>query len=106
MLKRGFLFVNGVFLSLVVTTPIHAERLGYPPEEVATRRKALCERLEHGSLLMFGNTMPALAARDHQDNDFYYLTGNEDLNAVIIRGSNGGRPLSAFATFRPSSSRS
>jgi Xaa-Pro aminopeptidase len=28
--------------------------------------------------------MPALAARFHQDNDFFYLTGNEDLNAVFV----------------------
>ncbi len=67
-----------------MTLPAEAKRLGYPPEEFATRRDALCKRLEHGTVLMFGNTMPALAARNHQDHDFYYLTGNEDLNAVLV----------------------
>jgi Xaa-Pro aminopeptidase len=40
--------------------------------------------LGEGTVLLFGKTMPALAQRNHQDNDFYYLTGNEDLNAVLV----------------------
>jgi len=31
---------------------------------------------------MFGKTMPAIGVRFRQDNDFFYLTGNEDLNAA------------------------
>jgi len=64
--------------------PAQAQRIGYPPEEFIARREALCERLESGTVLMFGNTQPALAARNHQDHDFYYLTGNEDLNSVLV----------------------
>jgi Xaa-Pro aminopeptidase len=61
-----------------------AERLGYPPEEFIARRQALAARLQEGLVLLLGKTLPTVATRFHQDNDFYYLTGNEDLNAVLI----------------------
>jgi Xaa-Pro aminopeptidase len=61
-----------------------AERLGYPPAEFPARRKALADQLGKGLVLMFGTTMPTIAARPRQDNDFYYLTGNPDLNAVLV----------------------
>jgi Xaa-Pro aminopeptidase len=64
--------------------PAHAERLGYPPEEFVARRKALAAELKDGLVLLVGKTLPNIATRNHQDNDFYYLTGNEDLNAVLI----------------------
>jgi Xaa-Pro aminopeptidase len=33
---------------------------------------------------MFGATAPAAGLRFRQDNDFYYLTGNESMNAVLV----------------------
>jgi Xaa-Pro aminopeptidase len=72
-------------MALIPGTPALAERLGYPPEEFAARRKALASRLEgEGLLLLTGKTMPAVVGRFHQDNDFYYFTGNEDLNASLL----------------------
>jgi Xaa-Pro aminopeptidase len=38
-------------------------------------------------VVLFGKTMPAVSVRFRQDNDFYYLTGNEDLNAVFVMDS-------------------
>jgi len=61
-----------------------AERMGYPPEEFAARRQQLVKVLQHGTLLMFGATSPTPGARFRQDNDFYYLTGNESLNAALV----------------------
>ena len=72
---------------LLLTTgpsPAAAERLGYPPGEFVARRKALAARLGAGLVLLTGKTLPNTATRFHQDNDFYYLTGNEDLNAVLV----------------------
>lgn len=80
--RRLCVLISVLFAGIV--SPIQAQRLGYPPEEFIARREVLCERLAHGTVLMFGNTMPALAARNHQDHDFYYLTGNEDLNSVLV----------------------
>jgi Xaa-Pro aminopeptidase len=61
-----------------------AERMGYPPEEFAARRKALAASLDNGTVVMFGATTPSPGLRFRQDNDFYYLTGNESLNAVLV----------------------
>ncbi len=83
-MRKLLLAVCVVAMWSVSSVPVEAKRFGYPPEEFAARREALCKRLGHGTVLMFGNTMPALAARNHQDHDFYYLTGNEDLNAVLV----------------------
>ena len=33
---------------------------------------------------MFGNTQPALAARNHQDHDFYYLTGKSQRTDSLL----------------------
>jgi Xaa-Pro aminopeptidase len=35
-------------------------------------------------VLVCGRTLPPAGIRFRQDNDFYYLTGNEDLNAVLV----------------------
>ena len=71
-------------LVLLLDVALDAERLGYPPEEFTARRQALSARLGEGLVVMFGKTMPALGVRSRQDNDFFYLTGNEDLNAVLV----------------------
>ena len=65
-------------------SPGTAERLGYPASEFTARRKALGQALGSGTVLLFGSTMPLNGIRFRQDNDFYYLTGNEDVNAVLV----------------------
>lgn len=68
-----------------MTLPVWAERTGYPAEEFIARRKALAERLgRSGIVLIFGKTMPPPVGRFVQDNDFYYLTGNRDLNSAML----------------------
>jgi Xaa-Pro aminopeptidase len=61
-----------------------AERMGYAPEEFAARRQRLAQALQRGTVVMFGATSPAVGVRFRQDNDFFYLTGNESLNAVLV----------------------
>ena len=39
---------------------------------------------------MFGATQPPAGLRFRQDNDFYYLTGNESLNAVLVMDAGEG----------------
>ena len=79
---RKVVLVAALLLLSFVTLP--AERTGYPPEEFIARRKALAPALGQGTVLMFGNTMPLIGMRFRQDNDFYYLTGNDDVNAVLV----------------------
>jgi hypothetical protein len=79
---RKALLIAALFVSTLISLP--AERTGYPPEEFIARRKALASALGEGTVVLFGKTMPAVGVRFRQDNDFYYFTGNEDLNAVFV----------------------
>lgn len=67
-----------------------AERMGYPPEEFSARRQQLAKVLQRGTLLMFGGTSPIPGVRFRQDNDFYYLTGNESFNGVLVMDAASG----------------
>jgi Xaa-Pro aminopeptidase len=77
-----------VALAIVVTAiwaaASSAERMGYAPEEFTARRQALAKVLQRGTLVMFGATGATAGVRFRQDNDFYYLTGNESFNGVLV----------------------
>ena len=68
-----------------------AERMGYAPEEFSARRQRLMKAVQAagqgsagGTVLMFGASGASPGLRFRQDHDFYYLTGNESLNAVLV----------------------
>ena len=61
-----------------------AERMGYAPGEFAARRQKLAGLLQRGTVVLFGDTTAPAGLRFRQDNDFFYLTGNESLNAVLV----------------------
>jgi len=67
-----------------------AERMGYAPEEFAARRQRLAQALQRGTVVMFGATSPTPGVRFRQDNDFFYLTGNGSLNAVLVMDAASG----------------
>jgi Xaa-Pro aminopeptidase len=73
-----------VLVWAIWATAPHAERMGYPPEEFGARRQRLAHALQRGTLVMFGATSPTPGLRFRQDNDFFYLTGNEALNAALV----------------------
>lgn len=73
-----------LLLSVLWTSAPTAERMGYAAQEFATRRQRLAGLLERGTLVMFGATDAAPGIRFRQDNDFFYLTGNESLNAALV----------------------
>jgi len=75
----------GVLLLAVVSIAApSAERMGYAPEEFGARRARLAAALQRGTLVLFGATTPSPGVRFRQDNDFFYLTGNESLNAALV----------------------
>ena len=80
---RRLLAVLCTLFALISSTGT-AERLGYPASEFAARRKALAQSLGSGLVLLCGRTIPPAGIRFRQDNDFYYLTGSEDTNAVLV----------------------
>jgi Xaa-Pro aminopeptidase len=65
-----------------------AERFGYPSEEFAARRERLVKVLRTqspaGRVILFGASSSTPGVRFRQDHDFYYLTGSEALNAVLV----------------------
>lgn len=69
---------------LACALPAAAQRASFPPEEFTERRARLCAAMGEGLGLLFGATMPQPGSRFRQDNDFFYLTGNEDLNAALV----------------------
>ncbi len=73
-----------VLLAVIWPSSPRAERMGYAPEEFTARRQRLAGVLQGGTLVMFGATSPTPGLRFRQDNDFFYLTGNESLNAVLV----------------------
>ena len=77
------LLVLAIF-GFVWTSAPRAERMGYPAEEFATRRARLAKALQRGTLVMFGAADASPGIRFRQDNDFFYLTGNEALNAALV----------------------
>jgi len=83
-----------------------AERFGYPPDEFAARRERLVSALRtqsaDGTLILFGASGSTPGLRFRQDHDFYYLTGSEALNAVLVMDARTG---AAYA-FMPKLSRS
>ena len=72
-----------VGLVFALTPIISAQRLGFSAEEFTARRQALAKAIGSGTVLLAGRTLPLSGIRFRQDNDFFYLTGNEDTNAVL-----------------------
>ncbi|MDX1645234.1 MAG: Xaa-Pro peptidase family protein [Thermoanaerobaculia bacterium] len=73
-----------VLASVLVPTFARAERFAYPPEEFVERRTELCDAIdEPATVVLFSSTRFLTGLRFRQDHDFYYLTGNEDLNGAL-----------------------
>ena len=85
MNTRRWLVQITLLASVLSSVEVEAQRVRFPPGEFVARRTALCEGVgSQGLIMMFGKTMVPAGIRFRQDNDFYYLTGNEDLNAVLV----------------------
>src|SRR6185503_8782961 len=81
---RMRLFASFAVLALLWPAPSGAERMGYSPAEFAARREKLAQAVERGLIVMFGATDATPGVRFRQDNDFFYLTGNESTNGVLV----------------------
>jgi Xaa-Pro aminopeptidase len=77
-----------LFFVLALAAWLSAERFGYQPEEFTARRAKLAAALRsqspEGTLILFGSSAATPGVRFRQDHDFFYLTGNESLNAVLV----------------------
>lgn len=73
-----------VALVLLTLISLQGQRVGYPTEEFSARRQRLASQLDRGLLVMFSASAEPAGLRFRQDHDFYYLTGSEDVNAVMV----------------------
>ena len=74
--------IIGAFVVLV-QTPFFAQRTGYSKEEFMRRRTALMNSCRDGMIILFGDGLPSPGHHFRQENDFFYFTGVEDLNAIV-----------------------
>jgi Xaa-Pro aminopeptidase len=81
LLRYSFIFC---LFFLIFQAVLFAQRTGYPKEEIVGRRNALMEQVKEGMVILFGEVSPKPAAHLRQDNDFYYFTGVEDMNAILV----------------------
>jgi len=87
-MPKGIRVVVACCLLLAFASWLGAERFGYPPEEFTARRERLVAALRaqspDGTAILFGASGSTPGLRFRQDHDFYYLTGSEALNAVLV----------------------
>jgi Xaa-Pro aminopeptidase len=76
--------VFGTLVCAVLCQSSVAQRTGYTTSEFGARRDALMSLLGDGLVILFGNASRDPGAHFRQDNDFYYFSGNDDVNAALI----------------------
>jgi Xaa-Pro aminopeptidase len=62
----------------------HGQRTGYSTEEFQARREALMKTAGDGLIVLFGEAVKPQGTHFRQDNDFYYFSGSEDVNAILV----------------------
>jgi Xaa-Pro aminopeptidase len=85
-MRRIALSVGTLVALLTLAGPdaLQAQRTGYSKEEFARRRQTLMEQTGGGLIVLFGHDRRDAGTHFRQDNDFYYFTGREDVNAIVI----------------------
>lgn len=81
VIKFSLIFYLSVF---TLQSLSFAQRTGYTKEEFIRRRNVLMDQVKDGMIILFGESRLQPAAHFRQDNDFYYFTGIEDKNAILI----------------------
>lgn len=69
---------------------VFAQRAGYSKDEMARRRATLMSMCKDGLIILFGDVIAPPNTHFRQDNDFFYFTGVEDLNAICIMAPKTG----------------
>jgi len=75
---------------LVGAGAAQAQRTGYSKEEFARRRQTIMKETGAGVIVLFGNDRRDPGTHFRQDNDFYYFTGREDVNAILVMAPKTG----------------
>jgi Xaa-Pro aminopeptidase len=90
-MKKTILWTTLFVLLLWGILPLNARRSGFPAEEYIQRRTDLMKKVPRGMIMLFAEAQALPAQRFRQDNDFFYFSGCEDMNAVLIMFPQTGR---------------
>lgn len=84
--KQYFFRAITVVFLLVLLEPglFFGQRTGYSREEMMKRREQLMNKVSEGLIILFAEAMDQPAAHFRQDNDFFYFTGIEDKNGILV----------------------
>jgi len=83
--KLNKLFLFFILLIFIVTVnTANSQQTGYSREEFIKRRNNLMKEINEGVIILFGDSDPLPGIRFRQDNDFFYYTGVEDFNGILI----------------------
>jgi len=82
MKKRVLMFVAVMMMPLFIHLSLSAG--SFNKSEYASRRAKLMEKIPDGVAIILGATPPTSDKQFHQNNDFFYLSGVEIPNAVLI----------------------
>lgn len=81
---RIILFIVIIICAFLCQSLAFSQRSGYSRAEFINRRQALMDKVDDGMIVLFAKSLPQEGAHIRQDNDFYYFTGVEDLNAILL----------------------
>lgn len=73
-----------LFITIVNTLCVQDMWKYFSPEDFAKRRAKVMEKIGDGIVIMQGAELPEAYVKFRQDNNFYYLTGVEMPNAVLV----------------------
>ncbi|MBC7362010.1 MAG: aminopeptidase P N-terminal domain-containing protein [Candidatus Aminicenantes bacterium] len=83
MKKR--IFALFLLVTIILVLQVRAGLTGsYSAQEFERRRLALMEAVGEGMIILFANPGNSGAGHFRQDNDFFYFTGCEDANAILV----------------------
>jgi len=72
-------FLVSILIVFLCSLLLRAQSAAYSKEEFMKRREALMDQMKEGLIILFGEPDSRI-----QDNNFYYLTGVEDLNSILV----------------------
>ena len=84
MKKLARLLSSFLFLLFSITAPAQNMWKYFSPDDFAARRKAVMDKIGDGVAVLQGAELPEAFVEFRQDNNFYYLSGVEAPNAVMI----------------------
>lgn len=88
-MKRNHLILRGLIVAVLCLSSVFAGETALPPEEFATRRAALLDKLPDKSVAIFHAAPVKTRSNDvvyeyRQDSNFLYLTGVTDPKSVLV----------------------